>query len=111
METLKKAIADIKPGTILHSDQGSQYFAVEYQQFLSTHGLVGSMSRKATPHDNAPMESFFSILKNEELKLHPSLTMIQTREVIDSFMQFYNYQRPQWGLKKLTPVEFRNQFL
>lgn len=109
METLKKVVPQIKPNTILHSDQGSQYCSPVYHTFLGNHGIIGSMSRKGTPLDNSPMESFFSTLKNEELKLYRALTMKQTRKIIKSFIHYYNYERPQWKLKKLTPVEFRGQ--
>lgn len=111
METLEKARSKIRPGTVLHSDQGSQYVSIAYHCFLSSHGLIGSMSAKGTPYDNAPMESFFSILKNEELRLHPYLTMAQIRTVVDRFIEYYNSSRPQWALKKLTPAEYRSQFL
>jgi transposase InsO family protein len=67
------------------------------------------MSRPGTPYDNAPMEAFFSILKNEELKLYKNRTTEQMRRLIQRFISYYNLQRPQWGLKKLTPAEFSGQ--
>ena len=69
------------------------------------------MSRPGMPYDNAPMESFFSILKNEDLRLVKHLTCAQMREFIDSFIRYYNEDRPQWRLKKLTPFEFRSQLV
>lgn len=110
METLAKATGRMRQGTLLHSDQGSQYCSPVYHAFLREHGLIGSMSRKAMPYDNAPMESFFSILKNEELKLCRGFTMQQIRKRVELFIYYYNNERPQWGLKKLTPVEFGGQF-
>ena len=65
------------------------------------------MSRKATPLDNSPME-FFSLLKNEELKFYTNLTMVQMRKIVNLFITYYNSERPQWGLEKMTPIEFRN---
>ena len=111
MNTLKKAAPQILANTILHSDQGSQYQSPLYHAFLKQHGVIGSMSRKATPYDNAPMESFFSILKNEELKPLRNITCSHMRPVIDRFIHFYNHLRPQMALQKLTPVEYRSQFL
>lgn len=111
IQTLKKATDQMTQGIILHSDQGSQYCSPVYQHFLQQRGMIASMSRKATPYDNAPMESFFSILKNEELKLHKSITTHQMHTIIQHFIHYYNYLRPQWGLKKLTPVEYKDQFL
>lgn len=113
MDTLKKAVCSSKmhAGIILHSDQGPQYCSHIYQQFLFRHGFIGSMSEPGNPLDNAPIESFFSILKNEELVLHRNLTMTSMRYVIDNFIHFYNYHRPQYKLKKLTPIEFGRKFL
>lgn len=108
-DMLQKAEPSIKAGTVLHSDRGSQYRSPVYHKYLLDHGLIGSMSRPAMPYDNAPMESFFSILKNEELKLHKNRTCEQTRKLICRFISFYNSERPQWDLNKLTPVEFRSQ--
>ena len=109
LDTLEKAKSYIYPGIILHSDRGVQYCSRAYHRYLQEHGMIGSMSRKANPQDNAPMESFFSTLKNEELKQHSHRSMAQTRLCIKWFIEYYNMNRPQWNLKKLTPFEFRNQ--
>lgn len=53
------------PGLVHHSDQGNQYRATLYQTLLARRGVVPSMSRKGNCYDNAPVESFFSSLKNE----------------------------------------------
>lgn len=53
------------PGLVHHSDQGHQYRATLYQTLLTWRGVVPSMSRKGNCDDNAPVESFFSSLKNE----------------------------------------------
>ncbi len=37
---------------LVHSDQGSQYTSHEWQSFLKSHGLEGSMSRRGNCHDN-----------------------------------------------------------
>ncbi len=106
LETLMKAESCMKAGTILHSDQGSQYCSPDYHAFLHDKGVVISMSRPGTPYDNAPMESFFSVLKNEELRLYRNLSIAQTINLIDKFIAYYNLERPQWALNKMTPVEF-----
>ncbi len=53
---------------LVHSDQGSQYTSHEWQSFLKSHGLKGSMSRRGNCHDNAVAESFFQLLKRERIK-------------------------------------------
>ena len=52
-------------GAIFHSDQGSQYASKKFRQLLDLYGMVQSMSRRGQCWDNAPMESFFSSLKDE----------------------------------------------
>ncbi len=42
---------------LVHSDQGSQYTSHEWQSFLKSHGLEGSMSRRGNCHDNAVAET------------------------------------------------------
>ena len=38
-------------------------------------------------------------------------TFKDVQAVIDRYMDYYNNYRCQWGLKKLTPVQYRNQLL
>lgn len=110
MSMMKKAAPHIRRGGMIHSDQGAQYRSPVYHEFLKQYRLTGSMSRKGTPYDNAPIESFFSILKNEALKPHGVLTSKQMRVVVEDFICFYNDHRPQIALQKLTPAEYRSQF-
>lgn len=110
IDTLRQCLEFSRGDTILHSDQGHQYTSMEYGAFIAENNIIGSMSRKATPYDNAPMESFFSIMKNEELPLHdPFPTMAHMRIVVADFILFYNTLRPQIALNRLTPFEFRHQ--
>ena len=65
-EMLEKAAPRLTDkGTMLHSDQGVLYRTVGYRELLAEHSMVQSMSRKANCWDNAPMESFFAVLKTE----------------------------------------------
>lgn len=110
MKTVETLKTDDSIEYVLHSDQGSQYVSKAYRTFLKDKGIIGSMSRRGVPYDNSPMESFFSILKNEELKLHKGQLKETMRETLERFVHYYNYERPQVGLKKMTPMEYRNHF-
>ena len=55
----------IGKNAIIHSDQGSQYAAVEYRRLLYVGGFRQSMSRRGNCYDNAQAESFFSRFKAE----------------------------------------------
>jgi transposase InsO family protein len=63
------------------------------------------MSRKACCWDNAPQESLFGHMK-DEIKVNPSDSHAIISLKIDEWMEYYNNERPQWTLAKLTPKEF-----
>jgi transposase InsO family protein len=48
-------------GLLHHSDQGCTYASDDYQRVLDAHGITCSMNRRGNCHDNAVMESFFSV--------------------------------------------------
>jgi len=99
------------PGLILHSDRGSQYCAHEYQKILKQFGMVASMSRKGNCWDNAPMESFWGILKNELVHHRTFKTRQQAINEITEYIEiFYNRQRKQEKLGYLSPAEFIQRF-
>ncbi|MDY0393179.1 IS3 family transposase [Virgibacillus halophilus] len=69
MEPLQEAIEIIKNRatyrTTLHTDQGWHYQHNQWVRTLKENKVFQSMSRKATCADNASMENFFGILKQE----------------------------------------------
>ena len=99
---------DLK-GLIFHSDQGWQYQLPYYTQRLANHHFVQSMSRKGHCLDNAPVESFFHILKTElldGLSLFEDITAFQM--MVQDYIHFFNYERVSLKTKGMTPVEYRN---
>jgi len=100
---------DQTAGVILHSDQGVLYCSKDYHRLTQELQAQPSMSRRGNCWDNAPMENFFSHLKEEALRHYKPLTLEQTRQVIDEYIHFYNYERIQLKTK-LTPYERRCQF-
>lgn len=107
-DTVRLAIKYAKENTILHSDQGVHYTTSIYKQLTTANGIVPSMSRKATPLDNAPAESFFSAFKTECIYLEKPKTIHEAKALCDEYIDFYNYERIQ--LKhKATPFEIRQK--
>ena len=98
------------PGLMHHSDQGNQYRASLYQTILARRGVVVSMSRKGNCYDNAPVESFFSSLKNELVRHRQFQNQTEAQAAIaDYITQFYNRQRLHQALGYRTPEEFERQ--
>jgi transposase InsO family protein len=94
----------------LHSDQGFQYTSNQYFNLTKDYRITQSMSRRGNPYDNALAENFFSILKTECIYRVKLKTFDDARQLIDEYIYFYNNQRIQ-SKTKLTPIEFRNQFV
>ena len=94
----------------LHSDQGFQYTSQAYFKLTQSYGITPSMSRRGNPYDNALAENFFSILKTECIYRTKLKTYKEARLLIDEYIHFYNYERLQLKTK-LTPMEYRNQFV
>ncbi|WFB56789.1 IS3 family transposase [Paenibacillus sp. BR1-192] len=97
------------PGTMLHSDQGSVYTSQAYQEAVKGKGITMSMSRKGTPADNAPIESFHSTLKSETFYLE-GLTCTTTaivEQTIRDYITYYNSIRIQTKLNNQSPFHFR----
>ena len=112
LDTVRDAMEKEKvtDGLALHSYQGVQYTSHEYFKLTQSYNISPSMSRRGNPYDNAMAENFFSILKTECIHRIRLLTFEEANAVIDGYIQFYNFQRIQLKTK-LTPVEFRCQFI
>lgn len=111
LDKLKKATNNkFHPEALLHSDQGFHYTHPLFQKKVRKLGITQSMSRKGNCWDNAPMESFFGHFKDEvEIKKCESLK--ELKKLIDSYIYEYNNCRYQWGLNKMTPVQYRGHLL
>lgn len=108
-DTVKLAIKNTKvANTILHSDQGFQYTSHMYYLLAKEYGLTLSMSRKGTPLDNAPAESFFSAFKTECIYLEKPKTIEEAKRLCDEYIDFYNYERIQLRYKQ-SPYNVRQQ--
>lgn len=95
IDTLNEALAkrkDVK-GLILHSDQGFQYTSYEYKAICESNGIQISMSRKGTPIDDSPMESWHSILKKETLYNNNITSLQEYQKLVENWILFYNTTR------------------
>ena len=91
--------------TIIHSDQGCHYTSCSFIQLLKDKNLRQSMSRKGNCWDNAPQESFFGHMK-DEIDLSKCKEFSEVKKIIDDWMDYYNNERYQWQLAKLSPNEY-----
>jgi Transposase and inactivated derivatives len=95
----------LPPGTIFHSDRGSQYTATEVMKKIHGLGFRQSFSRVGKPGDNSWSESFFATLKKEAVHGVYFDSRSAARSAMFSFIDaFYNSSRIQKGLGYLAPI-------
>lgn len=92
---------------IVHSDRGSQYCSIRYQNLLQNNRLIGSMSRKGNCWDNAIAESFFHTLKVELVHTQQYATREQAKQSIFQYIEaYYNQSRLHSSIDYKAPFEF-----
>lgn len=91
--------------TLIHSDQGAHYTSIKFIELVKDTNLKQSMSRKANCWDNAPQESFYGHMK-DEIDISWCETFDEILAGITDWTDYYNNDRYQWDLTKLSPVEY-----
>lgn len=91
--------------TIIHSDQGVHYTSYKFIEIVNNSNLRQSMSRRGNCWDNAPQESFFGHMK-DEIDISKCTCFEEVKVIIDDWIDYYNNERYQWKLAKLSPNEY-----
>ncbi|VTN55163.1 integrase catalytic subunit [Klebsiella pneumoniae] len=96
---------------MFHSDQGSQYTGLKYQQLLWRYRIKQSVSRRGNCWDNSPMERFFRSLKTEWVPVNGYAGKDEARQQINGYiLNYYNSVRPHHYNGGLTPEESENRY-
>lgn len=102
---LEKHGDNLNTDTIIHSDQGCHYTSISFRELIKNKGLRQSMSRRGNCWDNAPQESFFGHMK-DEMHLEKCHSFEELCNEVDDYMDYYNNERYQWDLAKLSPNQY-----
>jgi transposase InsO family protein len=109
LETVNRLIADhgisLTSETLINSDQGSHYTSIQFIKLINDSELRQSMSRRANCWDNAPQESFYGHMK-DEIDISGCTTFDEIQQVISHWAGYYNNERYQWDLARLSPKEY-----
>ncbi len=105
-ETVKTFLKNVTGKYMIHSDQGTHFTCSDYRNLLRESEVSQSMSRKGNCLDNAPIESFFGHM-NDEVDYKGCRNVDELRRKLKSYVEYYNYERPQWSLERKTPAEAR----
>ena len=109
LETVNILIRDhgisLTKETLIHSDQGCHYTSIKFQELILKEEFRQSMSRRGNCWDNAPQESFFGHMK-DEIHIDKCITFVELKNEVDNYMDYYNNDRYQWDLAKLSPNQY-----
>jgi transposase InsO family protein len=99
--------------TVLHTDQGSVYASMAYNELIKDTLIVRSMSRAGKPTDNPVNEALNGWVK-EELVIDFQIETLRSREdvrdCIDKYVTFYNENRPCFAIGYDTPANYRRRY-
>ena len=95
--------------TIFHSDQGTIYSSVAFNNAHKDYNITRSMSRIGTPTDNPIIESKNGWLKKEMYIDFNQEDYDTVEDYINAIIYDHNYLRPSYALNYKTPIEYRTQ--
>jgi putative transposase len=87
------------------SDHGVQMARKSAKEFFRDLGIKQLFARYQTPKDNAWIESWFRILKHDELKYRDYISFDQLKGVLEAFIRFYNTERYHGAIDYVTPEQ------
>ncbi len=114
MNALEEAISTTKDcpyRRTFHSDQGWAYQMKSYSHRLKEERIFQSMSRKGNCYDNAVMENFFGLLKQEIYYGEVYYSLEELKNAIEKYIKYYNEKRIKEKLGWLSPIQYRQHLL
>lgn len=109
-QLIQKEGLSLHTETLIHSDQGCHYTCQKFINLVKDSELRQSMSRRANCWDNAPQESLFGHMK-DEMDIASCQDHQQIAATVDDWVDYYNNDRGQWELARLSPNEYYDYLL
>jgi putative transposase len=96
---------------VLRSDNGSQPCSKKFVEFLRAYGVQGQYTGYDAPDDNAYVERLTRTIKEEGIWPNLWDTLGEARQAIETYVTYYNNQRPHAALDYQTPSEVAAAFI
>jgi putative transposase len=96
------------PKTIV-VDNGPEFAGFDLDQWAYREGVTLHFIEPGKPNQNAFIESFNAIFRDECLNEHWFQDMREARELIEDWREDYNINRPHGSLDHRTPAEYVRQ--
>jgi len=93
---------NIKPKLL--SDNGSCYISYELASYLQDNNIKHVRGRPLHPQTQGKIERYHRSMKNI-IKLNPYYTPNQLEKALETFVQYYNFNRYHEAINNLTPAQ------
>jgi transposase InsO family protein len=91
---------------VIRTDNGSEFTSKAMLNWAYERGVTLRLIEPGKPNQNAYIESFNGRLRDECLNEHWFFHLAHARELIETWRQEYNEERPKKGLGGLTPSQY-----
>ncbi len=104
-EAAEELVSRFGAPTIINEDQGSQNTDSLMTSFWESHGTQISMDSRGRALDNVFTERLWRTVKYEEVYLKEYASVLEAKESLGDYFQFYNYDRKHQSHNYKTPAE------
>ena len=114
LEDIVRLLERQQEPTIVHTDQGSVYASMAYNELIKETCIIRSMSRAGKPTDNPVNESLNGWIKEElyiDFRLGDCKSEQEVRDLVDRYVIYYNSQRPCYALGYDTPDRYYKRYV
>ncbi len=105
LEAAQDALFSFGPPDIENSDQGVQFTSREYLDIWLSRNVAVSMDSRGRAMDNIFTERLWRTVKYEEVYLKDYTTVLEAKENLNEYFNFYNYERKHQSLNRKTPAQ------
>jgi len=103
LQRAREKFPDARPRVI--SDNGSQYLAREFKEFIRLSGMTHVRTSPYYPQSNGKIERFHGSLKRECLRPKTPVSLEDARAVVGRWVDDYNQRRLHGAIDYVTPLD------
>lgn len=103
LERAREKFPGVRP--ILITDNGPQFIAKDFKNYLSFAGITHRRTRFFYPQSNGKVERFIQTCKRESIRKHSVLHLADLKQQVTSYIMYYNSQRLHSALGYITPLD------
>jgi len=103
VEALEEAIGRYGTPEVFNTDEGAQFTSEAFTGMLKAAGIQTNLDGKGRWMDNVFVEWLRRSLKYEEVYLKAYETVVEARNGMTNYFQFYNRERRHQSLNRQTP--------